>query len=462
MVVLAPPPAGEREPPDFRQGPAQTFGGSGSRLVADTVVGVNGLRRDDRRQVLRDVVLWVLLAIVISAMGPDPLRDLGAFCAITVPRLALGALAVLVGRPWPLAAVVLLLPLGPWDFADSLATSDITWLIPGAIQVKIFPFAPVSPFSIWYAYLAGRRLPRALPWSIRIPGAGLVAVLITAIGVVLVVAGGGAAGLWITMVTGLIGTYLVPYLLGLLRRRLLQQRDQARQAAEAQARLRERARIARDMHDSLGHDLALIAVRAAGLELSPTLEPAHARAASELRAAAADATERLRQIIGVLREDTDAAPLAPLPEEPPTEAAREASPVPEGGEEVASLATADGEAEVPPMAGAGEDVVALVERARDSGMAITLRLEGPVPGLAHRVVQEGLTNVAKHAPGAAIEVAVTPHLVAVRNGPPARAPQVTATGGFGLPGLRERVRLAGGTLRAGPADGGYELAAELP
>lgn len=472
MVVLAPPPAGESEPPDFRQGSARTFGGSGSHLVADTVVGVNGLRRDDRRQVLRDVILWVLLGIVISAMGPDPLRDLGAFCAITVPRLALGALAVLVGRPWPLAAVVLLLPLGPWDFADSLATSDITWLIPGAIQVKIFPFAPVSPFSIWYAYLAGRRLPRALPWSIRIPGAGLVAVLITAIGVVLVVAGGGAAGLWITMVSGLVGTYLVPYFLGLLRRRLLQQRDQARQAAEAQARLRERARIARDMHDSLGHDLALIAVRAAGLELSPTLEPAHARAASELRAAASDATERLRQIIGVLREDTDAAPLAPLPGEPTIEAAREgvpprhpareAGPVPEGGADAASLATADGDAEVSPIAGAREDVVALVERARDSGMAITLRLEGPVPGLAHRVVQEGLTNVAKHAPGAAIEVEVTPHLVAVRNGPPARAPQVTATGGFGLPGLRERVRLAGGTLRAGPAAGGYELAAELP
>ncbi|MDA0645895.1 MULTISPECIES: sensor histidine kinase [Nonomuraea] len=437
---------------------------------------MNGLRRDDRRQVLRDVVLWVLLAIVISAMGPDPLRDLGAFCAITVPRLALGALAVLVGRPWPLAAVVLLLPLGPWDFADSLATSDITWLIPGAIQVKIFPFAPVSPFSIWYAYLAGRRLPRALPWSIRIPGAGLVAVLITAIGVVLVVAGGGAAGLWITMVSGLIGTYLVPYLLGLLRRRLLQQRDQARQAAEAQARLRERARIARDMHDSLGHDLALIAVRAAGLELSPTLEPAHARAASELRAAAADATERLRQIIGVLREDTDAAPLAPTTEEArvaitPHPPARETGPVtpsvPAGEEDVvAGAARAGDDVASPPTAGddaeVREDVVALVERARDSGMAITLRLERPIPGLAHRVVQEGLTNVAKHAPGAVIEVAVTPHLVAVRNGPPAHAPQVTATGGFGLPGLRERVRLAGGTLRAGPADGGYELAAELP
>ncbi|MFD2354901.1 hypothetical protein ACFSTC_45040 [Nonomuraea ferruginea] len=90
-----------------------------------------------------------------------------------------------------------------------------------------------------------------------------------------------------------------------------------------------------------------------------------------------------------------------------------------------------------------EDVVALVERARDSGMAITLRLERPIPGLAHRVVQEGLTNVAKHAPGAVIEVAVTPHLVAVRNGPPAHAP----------PGHRDRRLRPAGAEGAGAPGG---------
>lgn len=103
-----------------------------------------------------------------------------------------------------------------------------------------------------------------------------------------------------------------------------------------------------------------------------------------------------------------------------------------------------------------------MERARDSGMAVTLRLKGPVPALSHAVVQEGLTNAAKHAPGAAVEVTVTPHRVVVRNGPPARAPLGATTGGFGLAGLRERAHLAGGTLRAAPADGGFELAAELP
>ncbi|MFG1949202.1 sensor histidine kinase [Nonomuraea sp. NPDC048826] len=414
------------------------------------------LRRDDRRQVCRDAVLWALLAISAIAMGPDPLRDLGAFGAVTVPRLALTALAVLVGRPWPLAAVVLLLPLGPWDFTHALATSNVTWLHPGATGVKLFPFGPISPFSIWYAYLAGRRLTRVLP-AVAVGGA------ITLAGVGLVLAGGATPGLWITMLSGLIGTFLIPYLLGAVRSRMAHQQRQARQAAEAQARLRERARIARDMHDSLGHDLALIAVRAAGLELSPTLVPAHARAAGELRAAAAAATERLHQIIGVLRDDTDPAPLTPPPGHPaPTHRPDDHRLAP-----LTSLTRrpddhAGGGPSVQGDAGSSGDVVATVERARASGLAITLRLEEPLPALAHALVREGLTNAAKHAPGAAVQVAVTPHRVVVRNGPPTRAAQMTASGGLGLTGLRERVGRAGGTLSAGPADAGYELAADLP
>lgn len=384
-------------------------------------MGVKALLRDSRRQVITDLVLWVLLAILVAAMGPDPLHDPAAFAVVTGPRLALTALVVLVGRPWPLAAVVLLLPLGPWDFTDALATSDVTWLDPSAANVKIVPLAPVSLFTVWYAYLTGRRSPP--------PGGGVTlagaAAGLTVLGIGLVVARGGTLALWITMVSWLAATYVVPYALGALRRRLIHQREQARQSAEERARLLERARIARDMHDSLGHDLALIAVRAAGLELSPALEPAQAKAAGELRAAAADAIERLRQIIGVLRDDTDPAPLTPAGD-------------------------------------SRQDVEELVERARASGMDITLRVEGPVPGPAHAVVQEGLTNAAKHAPGAAVEVAITPRRVVVRNGPPTRPPAVTTTGGLGLAGLRDRVRAAGGALRAASTPDGFELIADLP
>ncbi|MFC4012996.1 sensor histidine kinase [Nonomuraea purpurea] len=372
------------------------------------------LRRENGRQVGYDVLLWIVLCAAICAMGPLPFADPAGFGTVTAPRLALGTVAVLVGRRRPLAALVLLLPLGPWSFSEGFATVDLTWLLPRR-DVKILPLLATSPFVVWYAYLTGRRLSGLRP--------ALVAFcLIAAVGVAMVLDSGGDLALWVSMITALAGTYVVPYLLGLLRRRLLLQRRQARLSAEAQARLRERARIAREMHDSLGHDLALIAVRAAGLELSAGLHEAQVKAAGELRLAAADATERLRQIIGLLRDDSDAPPLAPV----------------------------------------HEDVAELVRRAGDSGMPITLDLvPGPVPELAHAVVQEGLTNAAKHAPGAAVEVSVRADRVVVRNGP-ARSRPIARPGGLGLAGLRERVRLAGGTLGAGPVGGGFELAVDLP
>ncbi|MDX3106825.1 sensor histidine kinase [Nonomuraea angiospora] len=372
------------------------------------------LRRESRRQVVYDLLLWAVLGIFVTAMGPDPFVDPAAFAMVSLPRIGLATVAVLVGRRWPLAALVLLLPLGPWQFSEGFATVDLSWLLPRR-NVKILPLLASSPFIMWYAYLTGRRL--AVLWP-----APLAFCLISAVGVGVVLAKGGDLALWVSMVTALLGTYVVPYLLGLLRRRLLQGRTQARLAAEAQARLRERARIAREMHDSLGHDLALIAVRAAGLEMAPGLAETQVRAAGELRLAAADATDRLRQIIGLLREDSDAAPLSPV----------------------------------------NEDVTELVRRARDSGMPITLDLApGPVPGLAHAVIQEGLTNAAKHAPGAPVGVRVSPERVTVRSGRP-RARPLALPGGLGLAGLRERVRLAGGTLTAGPVGDGFELDVSIP
>ncbi|MCA1438583.1 hypothetical protein I6F33_37630, partial [Bradyrhizobium sp. BRP20] len=101
-----------------------------------------------------------------------------------------------------------------------------------------------------------------------------------------------------------------------------------------EARLRERARIASDMHDSLGHELSLIALRAAALEMSGSAE------AKALRESAAAATERLREILGLLRED--APPVDPV----------------QGG------------------------VPALVERARASGVDIEFSEEPAVAGVA--------------------------------------------------------------------------------
>lgn len=242
------------------------------------------------------------------------------------------------------------------------------------------------------------------------------------------------------------------------------------------------------MHDSLGHDLALIALRAAALEVDPGLGARQQAAAGELRVAAADATARLRDIIGVLGADEEDGPGAA------------------------------------PTAPVGETVEEVVERASASGLRVELTVTGPagetppmVDRAVHRLVVESLTNAAKHAPGAPVRVALERAdgtlTVSVTNGPgtgaagglrirtgtaggvsgrtrtqqadgpssrgqaarasgvaggvtgrPARPdPARPGSGGTGLVGLDERVRLAGGRLSHGPdGAGGFAVRAVLP
>ncbi|CAM5471698.1 sensor histidine kinase [Streptomyces californicus] len=242
---------------------------------------------------------------------------------------------------------------------------------------------------------------------------------------------------------------LVPWFVGRFSRQYQQlvragweraeQMERERRLVAEQARLLERARIARDMHDVLGHDLSLIALSAGALKLAPGLDERHRRAAQDIRGRAAAAVERLGEVIGVLREE---------------------------GEE-------------PPRGPDDGDIARLVRDAAASGLPVELSVEGepvelpPVVGrAAHRVVQEGLTNAAKHAPGAPVRVELTytaaETRVAVRDeAGPAPSPSYAcgpppARGGRGLIGLDERVRLVGGTLDHGPRDGGFALTARLP
>ncbi|WP_309096674.1 histidine kinase [Streptomyces sp.] len=205
--------------------------------------------------------------------------------------------------------------------------------------------------------------------------------------------------------------------------------------AEERARLRERARIAQDMHDSLGHELSLIALRAGALQVAPGLGETHRRAAADLRAAAADATDRLHRIIGVLREDDEPAPLAP----------------------------------------AGETLEQLVARAAQSGLPVRFEPAGreaePEPGgvagrLLHRVVREALTNAARHAPGAPVVVSVAERpagtSVTVANGSSTGGGSGPSGGGTGLLGLRAAVASAGGEFEAGPHEDGFRVRAYVP
>ncbi|MFJ2848354.1 sensor histidine kinase [Streptomyces rubiginosohelvolus] len=237
-----------------------------------------------------------------------------------------------------------------------------------------------------------------------------------------------------------------------------EQMERERQLVAEQARLLERARIAQDMHDVLGHDLSLIALSAGALKLAPGLNEQHRRAAQDIRGRAAAAVERLGEVIGVLRE----------------------------------------ESESPPRAPGDSDIARLVADAAASGLPVGLSVDGDASVLpptvgraAHRVVQESLTNAAKHAPGTSVSVELwhtaTETRVAVRNGAPAagtgvrsgqpaahlsgpppgspaRQPSTppSGNGGRGLIGLDERVRLVGGSLDHGPRDGGFTVSARLP
>ncbi|WP_406453389.1 histidine kinase [Streptomyces sp. NBC_00876] len=206
-----------------------------------------------------------------------------------------------------------------------------------------------------------------------------------------------------------------------------------------QARSRERARIAQDMHDLLGHDLSLIALSAGALKLAPGLDEAHRAAAGEIRARAAASVERLGEVIGLLRE----------------ESGDRADDGPPG----------------PP----GTGIPRLVAQAAAAGLPVVLHIGGdaaamppPASRAAHRVVQEALTNAAKHAPQARVEVRLAhtaeETTVRVENGPAPvhMGPQDVPGTGLGLIGLAERVRLAGGTFVHGPYDGGFAVTARLP
>ncbi|MFJ8161880.1 sensor histidine kinase [Streptomyces sp. NPDC096136] len=209
-----------------------------------------------------------------------------------------------------------------------------------------------------------------------------------------------------------------------------------------QARLRERQRIAQDMHDSLGHQLALISVHTGALEVDPALTDRQREAVGVLRQASVAAMHELREVVGILRDGVE----APAP-------ADEAQPAARG---VAGIA-------------------GIVEAARAAGTDVRLGTAGrPRPLVAacdhaaYRIVQEALTNAYKHAPGSSIAVELRYEddslVVEIANGPAVeRGSGEVVSGGQGLTGLRERARLVGGMVHAGATeDGGFRVAGVLP
>ncbi len=286
-----------------------------------------------------------------------------------------------------------------------------------------------GPALAVFAVLLGLRAERTGPAAASFAA-------VAAVGTVRIALGGGdPVPPWLVMTGILLFGCVLPWLggrywrqsreltaAGWLRAARLEEKQRF---AEERARLRERARIAQDMHDSLGHELSLLALRAGVLQVAPDLPERHRAAAADLRAAARDATDRLHRIIGVLREDAD----EPLP-----------------------------------LAPAGETVGQLVARAAESGLPVRCETGGrPVePGgvaerLLYRVAREALTNAARHAPGAPVVVQLTGGpgaTVTVVNGPatqPSSAPSGAVRDYAGC--ARPSRRSAGPSRRARTATG---------
>ncbi|MFD8489583.1 sensor histidine kinase [Streptomyces sp. NPDC059712] len=381
-------------------------------------------KRPMRRSLVPALLVWAALnvpALLLSSGFPD---GLNTWWQILIGAVVTGV-AVALHRDLPLVSFVLCLALW-W----TLGTLDND--LGSAVLSPYLPAVFVISFTLG-------RLP--VPATAVLPAVGGTIV----VGSVLAVVVHLSLPVWFLLLTVLIFACLLPWLTG----RYWQQRHELQLAGWEhahqmelqqrilidQARLRERTRIAEDMHDSLGHELSLIALRAGALQVAPGVAESFRSGAGELRESTARAMEHLREIIGVLREDDSDSPLDPS------------------------------------QSGIG----ALVDRTRASGVRVDLEQVGEpeqLPAMTdkalYRVVQESLTNAIKHAPGAPVTVRVEYGrggvMVTVRNAAPQEPPaDDRPSGARGLIGLRERARLAGGRVHAAPLpDGGFQVTARLP
>jgi signal transduction histidine kinase len=228
---------------------------------------------------------------------------------------------------------------------------------------------------------------------------------------------------------------VAPWIVGRIAGVRLAAAVSARERAQ-RAVAEERARIARELHDVVAHAVGVMVVQAGAAEQILENDPPAAREAlAQIRRTGKDALVDLRRMLGLLRADDQ------------------------------------GAASVEPQPGLG-DLEPLAERLRQAGVPVELSIEGeerPVPaGVAlavYRVVQEGLTNVLKHATDARAQVTLVYgsealELSVTNDGRPTRNGAGTE---HGLIGLRERVSLYGGELEAAPLDGGgFRVCARLP
>lgn len=374
--------------------------------------------------------------------------------------LVAGSATIFAGNPAVLPATLALaaataarrrLPVPAYIAALAIGTAQVI--------VSIAPAHPASPFQPTFAdagilvllYTVADRRPRRVSLPALAACVALFALAVTRWNP------GPERGQYLqqfVLITGLcyVLAPLSTWVLGesMARRRVylaaLKERA-VRAEAERDARVRaaaadERARVARELHDVIAHNLSVMVAQADGGRYVFDAAPEKSRQAlAEIGATGRQALSEMSHLLGVLRTGPAASAFAPSP----------------------------GVTEIP----------RLVQQAREAGMCVAHTVEGAAPRLpgglsvaVYRIVQEALTNVRKHArPGAAAEVRLRygtdELLVSVTDdghGAASGAPSSSAQyAGHGLAGMRERAAMHGGTVRTGPRPcGGFEVSVRLP
>ncbi|GAA1284635.1 two-component sensor histidine kinase [Planotetraspora silvatica] len=367
--------------------------------------------------------------------------------AVTLGMTAMTALAFWGQTDAHGTTAVLLVDLMAGVAACALVPVMLRRPVTGALALTVLvALSPVvTPTATMGAWYVARW--RRFPVAGAVAAAGIAAHAIQALSRP---PGGLSYGWWVFMTVvayaalvgwGALGQARHSLIVSLRERADRAEAEQGRRVAEA--RVAERAQIAREMHDVLAHRLSLVATYAGALEFRPDASPEKlSQAAGVVRAGVHQALDELRAVISLLRDDG-----------------------PEG--------TA-GEGRPQPVL---TDLPRLVGESLDAGMRVRLddrtadpaTLPATTGRTAYRVVQEGLTNARKHAPGVPIEVTLdgrpgTRLVIDLRN-PLPEDPEAVSTipgSGTGLIGLTERVRLAGGRLDHEITSGEFRLRASLP
>lgn len=352
-------------------------------------------------------VVVALLAVLAAVLGERSAAvGVAAVAGIAAVAVVLAAVPV---QGWPLAGGCVVVLAGFTVLAGGGA-SNVGWF-------------GVCVLAAWCAFAAG--VAQALVF-LAVAAAGFVVQL----GVVSPDSG------WAAWIAGTTLTTLA-CLLAAQQRVLLAQLREAQAGLADRTRAEERTRVARELHDVIGHALTVTLLHLGTARLALADEPETARASlEEAERQARRSLEDIRASVGLLRDDSPTT--TPLP--------------------------------------GGADLAELVDTFRRTGTPVTWRVEGdpaalaPTTGLAaYRIAQEALTNAARHAPGAATDVCLRvaggeAHLVVDSAGAPGRRTTARAgePPGAGLVGMRERAAAVGGRVDAGPSGTGWRVEAVLP